>query len=69
VDFEGNKIQLTDFIGKPIVLNFWASWCGPCRLEMPEFQAAFEDLGDEVTFMMVNLTDGDRETPDTCSIF
>ena len=46
-------------LGKPIVLNFWASWCGPCRSEMPDFDEVFRLLGDDVVFMLVNLTDGE----------
>jgi len=53
-DATGKPVQLHDFVGKPIVLNFWASWCGPCRSEMPEFQAVSDELAGQVTFLMIN---------------
>ena len=55
--YDGNSqpVKLSDFFGKPIVLNFWASWCGPCKSEMPAFQSAFEKYGDQVQFVMVNV--------------
>ena len=68
-DAAGNPVRLSDFAGKPLIVNFWASWCGPCKSEMPDFQAAFEELGDEVQFLMVNMTDGSRETVETASAF
>ena len=49
-------MKLSDFRGKPIVLNFWASDCYYCALEMPDFQAAYEKYGDEVEFLMVCFT-------------
>ena len=55
-DAAGNAVKLSDYFGKPIVLNFWASWCSPCKMEMPEFQQMYEALGQEVHFLMVNLT-------------
>ena len=61
-DEEGNPVNLYDFLGKPIILNFWASWCGPCRSEMPDIQKAFETYGEEIHFLMVDLTDDSRET-------
>ena len=64
-DAEGNEVALSDFRGKPVVLNFWASWCGPCKSEMPDFQEVFEEYGGEVQFLMVNLTDGSRETEES----
>lgn len=69
VDKEGNPVKLSSFFGKPIVLNFWASWCGPCQSEMPDFNEKYAELGGDVHFVMVNMTDGGRETVETASTF
>lgn len=68
-DIEGNEINLSDFFGKPIIVNFWASWCGPCKMEMPDFDEAYQTYGNDISFLMVNMTDGSRETVETASSF
>ena len=55
--FEGGEGTLADFEGKPVVLNFFASWCAPCVTEMPEFEEVHQEFGDEVVFLGMNSQD------------
>ena len=66
---DGTAVRLSDFRGKPVVLNFWASWCGPCKSEMPAFEAAYQQQGADIQFLMVDLTDGYSETVEGASAF
>ncbi len=61
LDYDGNEVKLSDYEGKPIVLNFWATWCHYCKVEMPDFNEAYKAYPN-VVFLMVNATDGIQET-------
>lgn len=61
LDNDGKTVKLSDYKGKPIVLNFWATWCHFCKEEMPDFNKAYKNY-PEVQFFMLNATDGVSET-------
>ena len=67
-DGDNNTVNLSDYMGKPIVLNFWASWCGPCQMEMPHFESVYQEMGEDIHFIMVNMTGG-RETLNSAKSF
>ncbi len=46
-DLGGNEIRLSDYRGRTVLLTFWATWCGPCRLEMPAFEDRYQELKDD----------------------
>lgn len=62
----GDELVLADLAGQPVVLNFWASWCGPCRAEMPELQRLHDRLG-EAGVAVVGVNQG--ETPQAAAAF
>lgn len=66
-DFElttlaGDPVKLSDYQGKKVILNFWATWCPPCRAEMPDMQKYYEEQaeGEGVEILAVNLTTADK---------
>ena len=54
----GVEHKLSDFYGKPIIINFWATWCPPCQAELPYFNEAYTRYQDHIQFLMVDLGDG-----------
>ena len=58
----GGEVTLSDLIGKPVMINLWASWCPPCRAEMPAIQKVYQDYQDlGLIILGVNTTNQDNE--------
>jgi thiol-disulfide isomerase/thioredoxin len=65
---DGEPVSLTQIAdGKPIVLNFWATWCPYCVQEMPDYLEIYREYGDRVSFAFIDATDGRRETVEIAS--
>lgn len=59
-DLDSQEISLSDYRGSPVILNFWASWCPPCKAEMPAFQKAFQEYaGSDLQIIAINATNQD----------
>ena len=62
LDLSGNVVRLSDFLGKTVVLNFWASWCPPCRAEMPDFLEVYEQRLPRGDFVILAVDKLDQDT-------
>lgn len=61
----GETVQLSDYKGKKVILNFWATWCPPCKAEMPHMQNFYEkNKGNDIEIIAVNLTSMDKGKTD-----
>ncbi len=65
-DLDGNTTTLSSLKGQPVIINFWATWCAPCRIEMPELQAAFDEHKENG---LVILAVDQEEPPDIVRSF
>ena len=54
---DGSSTKLSDYKGKVVILNYFASWCAPCKEELPELEAFQKDYGDQYPFLMINRVD------------
>lgn len=60
-DLQGNPSKLSDFRGTVVVLNFWATWCGPCRMELPELEKLYNELGGKGLMVLAVSVDEYRQ--------
>jgi peroxiredoxin len=66
VDMDGNMHRLSDYRGKTVIINFWTTWCPPCREEIPSMNRAWRELADEdVVILAINM----GEDEDTIFVF
>lgn len=61
-DMDGNMVKLSDFKGKPIIINFWATWCPPCRAELPSMNRAWAKVKDKNVAMLAVNVGEDEDT-------
>ncbi len=60
LNLNGNPVKLSDFTGKKVILNYWATWCPPCRAEMPHMEKFYNDNEKDVVVLAVNLTNTEQ---------
>lgn len=57
---DGTKVKLSDLKGKKVIVNFWATWCGPCQQEMPDMEAFYKKHKEDIEILAVNYTVSER---------
>mgnify|MGYP001216609726 CR=1 FL=1 len=56
-DFLGNEVNLNDYYGKLIIINFWATWCAPCRMEIPDFNEVYKENKEDLEILGISISD------------
>lgn len=69
MDSDGRPVLLSDYLGTPVLLKFWASWNTRSTDELPALQRAYNLYGEDIAFLIVNVTDGTRETQQSAQAF
>ncbi|OAB41051.1 TlpA family protein disulfide reductase [Paenibacillus antarcticus] len=64
LSLDEKNVKLSDFTGKKVILNFWGTWCPPCRVEMPHMEKMYNHDGDNVVVLSVNLTQTEKSESD-----
>jgi peroxiredoxin len=64
LNLEEKPVKLSDFRGKKVILNFWATWCPPCRAEMPHMEEYYNDYEEDTVVLAVNLTNTEKNHSD-----
>lgn len=60
-DLSGKSVRLSDLQGHPVLINFWATWCGPCEVEMPAIQARYESHQPDLAVLAVNFDEPEQD--------
>ena len=66
---DGTNVKLSDLKGKKVILNFWATWCGPCQQEMPDMEAFYKEHKENVEILAVNYTPSEKVGEEKVSNF
>jgi peroxiredoxin len=70
VDMNGKSVSLADYDGKPVLVNFWATWCSPCRGEMPYLQQIYDDFSDDGLIMLaIDMQESPEKVKEFYSVY
>ena len=68
-DYDGNKYNIRSLEGKVVLLNFWAAWCYPCRLEIPDFNKMHDQYGEDFIILAISISDTKKQLIDFAKLY